>query len=322
VKISQQTPGIQAMLENVFQGFAQVRFHAGKGAVFLNAMLSDKDVEFIQVFGDDSWIGQYEARIRASSKTLAFEGPGKDPLVVLEGADLQKAVDGAIVSGLFAGGAACMSTERYLVHRSLARPFVTALVKKLSRIQPEPPDRPESVLGYMYSGRAAVRLRQQVKEAVVGGARLVLGGDIQTVDFAGRQWHACAPMVLTDVPAGAPVVMEETFGPVFPVQTFDTEMEAIELANSTPYGLTATVLGPDSRAAVVAHQLRESHAMVYTNTIMPDAFEPDMWGCGGFKRSGWLWETLPDGTFRQRTGLRTLRDELSRIAAGRREASR
>jgi acyl-CoA reductase-like NAD-dependent aldehyde dehydrogenase len=312
-RLSQRCTGIQASLERVFSGIEQVRFHTGSGRDFLHDMLNNPRVRFVQVFGDDAWVSTYEERVRATGKILAFDGPGKDPFIVLESADLEAAVQGAIASGLFAGGAACMSAERFLVHESLVEAFTEALVRELSELSPSQPDSHDTVLGYMYSAKAVARMQEQITEALRNGARLLLQGRVQPVSFRGRSFHACSPWVLGDVRHGWRILTEETFGPVFPIQTFDMADRAVELAEDCPYGLTATVFGSGQSADHVAHRLRSSHAIVYVNETMLEAFRPEYWGSGGFKRSGWIWHTDPTGRFQMREGYRPLVAELNRL---------
>lgn len=309
-KLSQRCPGVQACLEHLFDFTDRVRFHKGTGQEFLSVMLDSPLVQFIQVFGDDAWIGGYEGKVKASGKTLAFDGPGKDPVIVLPGADLVRAVEGTIKVGLFAGGAACMSPERFLVHVDLYEPFLAALKEGLAPIIPLNPNSPDAVLGYLYSSRAAERLREQIAEARQEGAKLVLGGKIEPLEFGGRTFYACAPTILIDVPPGARLLTEESFGPVFPIQVFHEAQEAVAIAENCPYGLTATVFGPQTEASLVSMNLRSSHVIVYANETMLEGFKPEFWGSGGFKRSGWIWETQPNGIFAKRTGYRPLRKEL------------
>lgn len=284
----------------------------GRSKDFLDAVLADPEVRFIQVFADDSWIEAYEPAVRASGKTVAFEGPGKDPFIVLAGADIAAAVAAALESGLFAGGAACMSPERYYVHDDIADAFVEHLARRLEGIVPRCPTEPAAELGYIYSTRAVGRMRRQVADAIDRGAVRHTGGEITTVSFDGRNFFACAPMLLTEVPVDCSLAMEETFGPIFPVWRFGSLEEARSLANATPYGLTATVFGPDAEAERLAGQLRRTHGLVYVNTSMVQGFRPEHWGSGGFARSGWLWETSADGQFTRRDGPRPLAGELAR----------
>lgn len=316
VKLSHRTPGIQNCLESLFAFTDSVQFYYGSGQAFLQAVLLDPQIRFVQVFGDDAWISDYENAVRASGQILAFDGPGKDPVIVLPGADLNQAVRAAVVSGLFAGGAACMSAERFLVHDSLVQSFLDGLADQLTRIKPMAPDSPEAALGYLYSQRAADRMNEQIGEAVQRGASIVLHGTIQTIRFAGREFYACSPTVLHNIPGDARVVTEETFGPVFPVQSFDTIEAAATLAENCPYGLTATVIGPGAEA--LAQRLASSHAIVYSNETLLEGFQADHWGCGGYKRSGWIWETGPAG-FRTRFGYRPLRTELEKMLLSHRQ---
>ncbi len=312
VKMSQRCSQIGAALADIFAGHTTVRFHQGSGAEFLKDMLHGADVRFIQVFGDDDWIAGYRDSVQAAGKTVAFDGPGKDALLVLPGADIQAAVDGAVSCGLFAGGAACMSAERFIVHEDIAAAFLKLLVSRLRGLRPLPPDDPAAVLGYLYSERAAARMQQQVAQAIQRGARPLLPGTIRPVTFAGRTFHACEPVVLSNVPTDTALMQDETFGPVFPVVTFRSPAEAIAIAAGTRYGLTATVFGQRDLADSVAAVLKRSHAITYVNQTMLDAFQPEYWGSGGFKNSGWIWEFDERGVMRTRHGFRPLQRELER----------
>lgn len=314
-KLSQRCKGIQAVLAHIFEDFPQVNFlKEGDGHRLLNQALNNSETALIQVFGDDSWIEEYKSLTRTSKKTLLFDGPGKDPVIVLEDANIEQAVEGVIKSGTFAGGAACMSPERYFVHDSLEKEFLSLLKAQLSSIKPEQPDLASAVLGYLASRRAAERLQEQIAQALQLGATPLLTGKIRQVEYAGRDFYACPPMILSNVPLSARILVEETFGPVFPVQTFRSVPEAIRLAEDCKYGLTATVFGSLTSAEAVALQLRSSHALVYSNETMLEGFRPEYWGSGGYKRSGWVWETTEAGNFQTRTGYRPLRAELELAA--------
>lgn len=310
--ISHGNPRIRAGFAELLVDEAWIMLTDGRSKSFLDAALADPEVRFIQVFADDSWIEAYEPAVRASGKTVAFEGPGKDPFIVLAGADIDAAVAAALESGLFAGGAACMSPERYYVHVDIADEFVERLARRLEQIVPRCPTQPDAELGYIYSARAVGRMRRQLAEAIERGAVRHTGGEISTVAFLGRKLFACGPVVLTGVPGDCSLAMDETFGPVFPVWPFRTHEEACSLANATPYGLTATVFGPDGDAEHLAALLRRTHGLVYVNTSMVQGFLPEHWGSGGFGRSGWLWETSADGQFIRRNGPRPLAGELAR----------
>jgi succinate-semialdehyde dehydrogenase/glutarate-semialdehyde dehydrogenase len=158
-------------------------------------------------------------------------------------------------------------------------------------------------------------MQAQRADAVLRGACVLLDGRMEPVAFAGRTFFACDPAILSGVPTEAPIMQEETFGPVFPVATFCSIDEAVAMADGTRYGLTATVFGPAKTAETVAAHLRASHAIVYTNCTMLDEFDPDGWASGGFKRSGWIWEPDQHGGVQTRRGRRRFADEIRRIVA-------
>ena len=313
-RLSRRASRIAGVLAEVFAADDNVDFACGDGESFILTALADPAVALLQVFGDASWMRGYQAHVERAGKVLAFEGSGKDPLLVLEGTDLDEAVRISLDSGLFAGGAACMSAERFLVHDSLADAFVERLVACLADVTPAPPDRPGTRLGFLYSEAAARRAASQVVEAISRGARMRLGGLPRQVEWRGRTFHAFGPVVLTDVPRDADVLASETFAPVFPIRTFSAIDEAIEEALGTPYGLSATVVGPTELARRAAKRLGDGHANVYCNASMAEAFKPEHWACGGFGLSGWTWGPGPDRQIIERHGRRSFRALLDDTA--------
>jgi succinate-semialdehyde dehydrogenase/glutarate-semialdehyde dehydrogenase len=247
-KLSSRSVQITANLTEVFACLPTVRFHGGKGNQFLDAMFEARDMRLIQIFGDDDWIGAYECRARSSAKAVLFDGPGKDPFLVFEGSDLVAAVRGAVNSGLFAGGAACMSAERFYVQRGIYERFLLGLVQELGEILPLPPDNPKSRVGFIYSAKVATRLRSMLAEAEARGAVFMLPGEVSEVRFRGIRFYACPPLVVTEVPQDVRLMREETFGPVFPVIPFSRSDEATRLASNSEFGLTATVFAPKELA--------------------------------------------------------------------------
>jgi succinate-semialdehyde dehydrogenase/glutarate-semialdehyde dehydrogenase len=321
VKLSRRQQHIETALRETFSSVPAVRFHGGTGREFLNAMLSQSRVRFLQVFGDDRWIDPYRDVAARAGVSLAFEGPGKDPFVVLPGSDMRAALGGAIEAGLFAGGAACMSPERFLVHEDLFEDYVAGLVERLKRVRPADPSEPSAVLGLHYSEEAVKRIKEQVDDACSRGARLALCGNVTPVTHRGQTFFACEPVVLTDVDVGARVWREETFGPVFPIRSFRSEDEAVRIAEDSDYGLSATVFGSPDEVDRVVRLLAGTHAIVFSNVTMVSGFKPEFWGSGGYRRSGWIEETIAGRRVR-RDGYRPLSRELERVLERSRARSR
>lgn len=182
--------------------------------------------------------GRRVAEAAAQAFIPAFlELGGKDPVIVTASADPQKAAAIVLRASVLATGQACQSLERVYVHRSLLQPFVAELVRLSGEVQLNWPDPALGQLGPFIWPRQAEIVQAQLDEAVAQGARVRCGGQ---VEVHGGRW--LRPTVLIDVDHRMAVMREETFGPVMPVMAFDTEDEAIALANDSEYGLSAAVI--------------------------------------------------------------------------------
>jgi acyl-CoA reductase-like NAD-dependent aldehyde dehydrogenase len=165
---------------------------------------------------------------------------GKDPLVILEGSDLEAATAAALRGAVLSSGQACQSIERIYVARPDYEPFLRRLVAAAGAVRLNTPDIAVGDLGPLISKAQAGVLRGQIEDARAKGGRVLTGGEIETHD--GGLW--LRPTVITDLRPDMRLFSEETFGPLLPVQPFDTEEEAIALANSGDFGLSAAVFGP------------------------------------------------------------------------------
>lgn len=189
--------------------------------------------------------------IRASAENLAstsLELGGKSPFIVFEDADLDSAAN-AQVSGIFAAtGQSCVAGSRLLVQRSVKDAFIARLRAKAEAIRIGTPDRMDTEVGPLCTARQRDRIVALVGQSAAAGARLVTGG--AAADGAGFYFP---PTILdcSDAP-GAPALSEEFFGPVLSVVTFDTEAEALALANDTAYGLASGVF---TRSLTRAHRM-------------------------------------------------------------------
>jgi acyl-CoA reductase-like NAD-dependent aldehyde dehydrogenase len=185
--------------------------------------------------------------VRAAERMIpAFlELGGKDPMVVLEGADLEAAVDAALRGSVVSTGQACQSIERIYVARPIFAAFVARLTAAAKTVRLNWPDIAAGEIGPIIFDKQADILRRQIADALAKGAKVHCGGEIET--HGGGLW--LRPTVLTDVSADMQVMTEETFGPIMPVAPFDTEDEAVALANAKEFGLSAAVFGPTLEAA-------------------------------------------------------------------------
>jgi len=217
-------------------------------------------------------------------KRVILELGGKDPLVVLDDADLDAAAAFAVRNSFRNAGQVCVSTERIYVAEGVRDDFLRRMVERTKALKQGNPREEGINVGPMVSARQKEKVVAQIDAAVAAGATLVLGGEPREGNFV-------APTILADVDHRMDVMREETFGPVACVQTFRTVDEALRLANDTPFGLGAAVFGRDlARAEDVAARIHAG--MVGVNQ-----------GCGGAdgcpwvgaKESGYGFHSGPEG---------------------------
>jgi acyl-CoA reductase-like NAD-dependent aldehyde dehydrogenase len=252
IKPSEVTP---RFAEPVADAIAQVpelqpvlRFIAGDG---LTGAALIEHVDAVAFTGSVA-TGQKVAAAAAGAFIPAFlELGGKDPVLILEGADLERAATAILRASVAATGQACQSLERIYVHRSLHDEFVRLLADKAADTPLSYPDPNSGIIGPLIFERQAEIIDTHIRDAVTRGARIECGGEIK--ELGGGLW--IEPTVLSHVDHNMRIMNEETFGPVMPVMAFDSEMDAIRLANDSNYGLSAAVFGADEKSAlrVAAH---------------------------------------------------------------------
>jgi succinate-semialdehyde dehydrogenase/glutarate-semialdehyde dehydrogenase len=170
----------------------------------------------------------------------SMELGGNAPFVVMADADLDAAVDGAMLAKFRNGGQACTAANRLLVHERVADEFTRRLAERVDALVVGPGTADGTTLGPLIDDRAVATCERLVADAVSRGARVVTGGS--AVDGPGSFF---APTVLADVPRDADLMHQEIFGPVAAVTTFRDEDDAVRLANDTPYGLVAYLFTTD-----------------------------------------------------------------------------
>ena len=207
---------------------------------------------------------------------------GKDPLVVLQDADLDTAVSIALRASVVATGQACQSIERVYVHEALYEEFVDRLINAASAVTLNVDRVDRGHLGPFIDPRQADRVEAQLADAAKAGATLHCGG---VVRHDGGAW--CAPAVLTGVHHGMRLYRDETFGPVIPVMRFTDDDEAVRLANDSDFGLSAAVLGAEEHALAIARRLRAGAVSINDAglTAQVGDVEKDAFGVSGIGRS-------------------------------------
>jgi acyl-CoA reductase-like NAD-dependent aldehyde dehydrogenase len=208
--------------------------------------------------------------VRAAERMIpAFlELGGKDPLVILDGADMDAVVDAALRGSVVSTGQACQSIERIYVARPMFGAFVARLTASAEATRLNWPDIAVGEIGPIIFHKQAEILTAHIADAVARGAKVHCGGKIET--HGGGLW--LRPTVLTDVTADMRVMTEETFGPIMPVTPFDTEDEAVALANATEFGLSAAVFGPTLEAAEAVGRRLEAGAISLNDAALTALF--------------------------------------------------
>jgi acyl-CoA reductase-like NAD-dependent aldehyde dehydrogenase len=190
---------------------------------------------------------------------VVLELGGKDAMLVLDDADIEIASRGAVWGAFVNAGQACLSVERCYVHRSLYGPFLEACVRHTRQLRVGSGIDPETDIGPLIHQRQLLNVESQVEEARVQGARVLAGG--KRLPEIGANYYA--PTVLADVTHGMRIMREETFGPVLPVMPFDSDDQAIGLANDSEYGLAASVWTRDrARGDALARRIEAGTVMV------------------------------------------------------------
>ncbi len=190
---------------------------------------------------------------------VVLELGGKDPMIVLDDADVDVASSGAVWGGFVNAGQACLSVERCYVHRSIYDRFVFACAEKAKQLRVGNGLNEDTDVGPMIHERQLRTVEQQVENARSGGARVVIGGE--RLGSIGPNFYA--PTVLAEVTHEMRVMRDETFGPVLPIMAFDSDAEGVRLANDSEYGLAASVWTRDrGRGENIARQINAGTVMV------------------------------------------------------------
>jgi succinate-semialdehyde dehydrogenase/glutarate-semialdehyde dehydrogenase len=190
---------------------------------------------------------------------VVLELGGKDPMLVLDDADVDVASSAALWGAFVNAGQTCLSVERCYVHRTLYEEFLLACAEKTKKLRVGRGEDSETDVGPMIHERQLRIVEQHVEDAVALGARILTGG--RRLQELGSNFYS--PTVLGDATHEMRIMREETFGPVLPVVPFDTDDEAIRLANDSEYGLAASIWTLDrSRGERLARRIQAGTVMV------------------------------------------------------------
>jgi succinate-semialdehyde dehydrogenase / glutarate-semialdehyde dehydrogenase len=208
---------------------------------------------------------------------MSMELGGNAPFVVFDDADVDAAVDGAILAKMRNGGEACTAANRFHVANAVREEFTEKLIKRMSEFTLGNGLDESATLGPLINADQRQKVEELVDDAVSKGATVAVGG--KTPDGPGHFYPAT---VLTDVPAEARILHEEVFGPVAPITGFDTEEDGIAVANDTEYGLVAYIYTQSLDRALRASEAIESGMVGVNRGVISDPAAP----FGGVKESG------------------------------------
>jgi acyl-CoA reductase-like NAD-dependent aldehyde dehydrogenase len=209
-------------------------------------------------------------------KRVVLELGGQNPLIVLDDADLDYAVDAAAFGAFLHQGQICMSARRIIVERPIADAFVEKLTTKTNGLKLGDPKEMDTIIGPLINASALATVQRRVDAAAAAGARVLTGGGTTGTCFQ-------ATLVM-DVPADSELANTETFGPVATIEVVNNEDEAVARANDTSYGLSSGIITSDpDRGMAVANRIEAG--IVHVND-QPVHDEPQM-PFGGVKDSGW-----------------------------------
>ncbi|WP_405728911.1 NAD-dependent succinate-semialdehyde dehydrogenase [Streptomyces sp. NBC_00028] len=250
---------------------------ARRSGAVVSAMLHDPRVRKLSFTGSTE-VGRALLREAADQViNCSMELGGNAPFLVLEDADIDDAVEGAMMAKMRNAGEACTAANRFYVHTSIAEDFSRRLADRMAALRVGPGTSDDTEVGPLVNDESAAKVDELVRGAVAAGARVVVGG--LRPDRDGFYFE---PTVLLDVPPDADILSEEIFGPVAPVVTFTDEADAIRMANDTEYGLVSYVYTSDlGRGMRISEQL-DSGMVGLNRGIVSDPAAP----FGGTKQSG------------------------------------
>jgi acyl-CoA reductase-like NAD-dependent aldehyde dehydrogenase len=237
------------------------------------------EADFVQFTGSDRTGRKVMARAAETLTPVSLELGGKDPMIVLSDADLDRAANAAVWGGMMNSGQICMSVERIYVEEPAYNDFVERLTTAVSKLRQGIDGRGYGKdVGAMTSPNQTAIVEEHVKDALAAGARAITGGS--RLNGTGDYFE---PTVLVDVDHSMKVMREETFGPVVGVMKVNDAEEAVRLANDSRYGLSGSVFGEKGRAERVAR--RVECGAVNVNDVLVNYLASDV-PMGGWKDSG------------------------------------
>jgi succinate-semialdehyde dehydrogenase/glutarate-semialdehyde dehydrogenase len=253
----------------------------------VDTIIRDDRIKAVTLTGSTTAGRAVAAAAGSVIKKSVLELGGSDPSVVLADADLDVAADACVESRLNNSGQSCIAAKRLIVVQSVRDAFQARVVNRMSEVVPGDPTEPATTLGPIARFDLRENLHRQVTISVAHGARVVLGGELPE-----GPGFFYPPTVLTDVGPGMPAYDEELFGPVVSIIPVADEDEALRVANTTVYGLGASIYTSDvEKGERLASEWLEAGACFVNSFVRSDPRLP----FGGIKQSGYGRELSPMG---------------------------
>lgn len=215
-------------------------------------------------------------------KNISLELGGHAPLIVFEDADIEKAIRGTVDSKFRNCGQVCIATNRVILHESIKDKYIKRLLDEVSKLKSGDSFDENIKLGPIINHDGFNKIKDQVEDAVLKGAKIILGGEGSHVGSSTNSGYFYKPTVLVDVKPNMKMFYEETFGPIIPIITFKTNEEAVMLANDTLYGLAAYFFTESISLGFEVLE-RLDYGIIGFNTGSPSTAQAPF---GGFKESG------------------------------------
>jgi aldehyde dehydrogenase (NAD+) len=266
----------------------------GLGSSIGRALVQDSSVRAISFTGSTPVGKSIQTAAAANLTRTQLELGGKNALIVMEDADIDRAVDAAMTAGFSNAGQWCTSTSRVLLHRPIAAPFLDQLIARCAKLIVDDGLNETTDMGPVAGPQQYDDICAAIRQAQADGARMVAGGSDSDESTRKATGYFIRPTVLTDVEPGMRVFQDEIFGPVLAVCQFGALDEALDIANNSIYGLSSAIFTRDiatARTYIDAIEAGLAHVNIHTGYK-----EPSM-PFGGIKQSG---AGLPENS---RTGL-------------------
>jgi succinate-semialdehyde dehydrogenase/glutarate-semialdehyde dehydrogenase/succinyl-CoA reductase len=258
-------------------GLPQGVFQTLVGDSSIAESLIDSNVNAITFTGSVPVGAKVAQRATSQVKKTVLELGGSDPFIVCEDADIEKASTGAVKGRFINCGQSCIASKRFIVAKNVANEFIEKFVQKAERLRLGDPLSDDTDIGPLVNTNGLKKIDSQVKDSVKEGAEVLTGGE--QIEKKGYFYR---PTVLKNINPKMSIAQEEVFGPVAPIIVAGDEVEAIELANDSEYGLGASIWTQDLDKAERLSSSVQSGIVSVNNVVASDPRVP----FGGVKKSG------------------------------------